>query len=175
SPLCGLFPPGDNGQAMKILTAQQMREIDRLTVERYGVPYATLMETAGSRVVEEIMTRNKPVFCTVFCGKGNNGGDGAVIARLLWMRGIQVNVFLFGSLEDTRDEARVNFEIIKRLAESEATSTGVEITFSEINTEDEADEILCLGVIVDALLGTGLTRPAENLYAKAIETINEGK
>ncbi len=160
---------------MKILTAQQMREIDRLTVERCGIPYATLMETAGSRVVEAIAAHTKPVFCTVFCGKGNNGGDGAVIARLLWMRGVAARVFLFGKTEETRGEARANFEIVKRLAESEATSGGSELTFAEITTEEQAEEILCLGVIVDALLGTGLTRPAEGLYAKAIGIINEAK
>ncbi|HKQ77961.1 MAG TPA: NAD(P)H-hydrate dehydratase [Blastocatellia bacterium] len=160
---------------MKILTAQQMREIDRLTVERCGISYATLMETAGNRVAEVILARSESSPCVVFCGKGNNGGDGAVIARLLWMRGIHADVFLFGKLEETRGEARANFEIIKRLAESEATSKGVEITFAEITTVEQAEEIVCLGVIVDALLGTGLTRPAEGLYAKAIGIINEDK
>src|SRR5262245_47424940 len=99
---------------MKILTAQQMREMDRLTVERCGIPYPTLMETAGSRVVEAIIENYGPVEAkafTIFCGKGNNGGDGAVIARLLFMRGAQVKVFLVGKIEDTKGEARVNFEI----------------------------------------------------------------
>ncbi|MGH9803492.1 MAG: NAD(P)H-hydrate epimerase, partial [Blastocatellia bacterium] len=76
--------------SMKILTAQQMRELDRLTVERCGIPYATLMETAGSRVVEAIIQKYgedaiRGESWSVFCGKGNNGGDGAVIARLLRM------------------------------------------------------------------------------------------
>src|SRR5215210_1367342 len=75
---------------MKIFTAQQMRELDRLTVERCGIPYATLMETAGSRVVEAIIENLGSLegkWISVYCGKGNNGGDGAVIARLLWMKG----------------------------------------------------------------------------------------
>lgn len=172
---CALFAPGDNGRVMKILTAQQMREIDRLTVERCGIPYPALMETAGSRVVEAIVARGKPVICAIFCGKGNNGGDGAVVARLLWMRGIRADVFLFGKLEETRGEARANFEIVKRLAESDAASRSVKITFAEIHTEDQIEEIHCPGVIVDALFGTGLTRPAEGLYAMAIEIINGAK
>src|SRR2546427_12538968 len=99
---------------MKILTAQQMREIDRLTVERAGIPYATLMETAGARVVETIISHFAPVSlenmsCSIYCGKGNNGGDGAVIARLLWMHGAIVSVYLLGSITDTKGEARANF------------------------------------------------------------------
>ncbi|MGH9843963.1 MAG: NAD(P)H-hydrate dehydratase [Blastocatellia bacterium] len=162
---------------MKILTAQQMREIDRLTVERYGIPYATLMETAGSRVVEAIISRYGPVgnHCySVFCGKGNNGGDGAVIARLLWMRGAsEVDVFLFGKIDETKGEARANFEILKRLVETKATSAMYPLKFTEITNEEETGQTLVHNnVIVDALFGTGLTRPAEGLYAKAIEIIN---
>jgi NAD(P)H-hydrate epimerase len=165
---------------MKILTAQQMRELDRLTVERCGIPYATLMETAGSRVVEEIISRFGPVggqFYTVFCGKGNNGGDGAVIARLLWMRGAaSVDVFLFGKLDETKGEARTNFEIVKRLAEAQARSFGWPINFTEIaNEEDVVETFVHNHVIIDALFGTGLARPAEGLSARAIQTINESK
>src|SRR5262245_17591709 len=107
---------------MKILTAQQMREIDRLTVERCGIPYPTLMETAGQRVVEAIIEHAnlemslKGLSCAVYCGKGNNGGDGAVIARLLWMRGARVSVYLFGDIDETRGEAKTNFETIKQIA-----------------------------------------------------------
>src|ERR671930_1479414 len=104
---------------MKIPTSRQMREMDRLTVERCGIPYPTLMETAGSRVVEAIIENYGPVdgrlFC-VFCGKGNNGGDGAVIARLLWMRGAKVLLKLFGALDESRGEARINLESAKRIA-----------------------------------------------------------
>lgn len=165
---------------MKILTAEQMRELDRLTVERCGIPYATLMETAGSRVVEEIISRFGPMggqFYTVFCGKGNNGGDGAVIARLLWMKGAaSVDVFLFGKVDETKGEARTNFEIIKRLAETNARSSGWPLNFAEITSEEETGNA-CVhnNVIIDAIFGTGLTRPAEGLYAKAIQIINEEK
>lgn len=174
---------------MKILTAQQMREIDRLTVERCGIPYATLMETAGSRVVEAVIEHYGSLsgkYFAVFCGKGNNGGDGAVIARLLFMRGAQaVDVFLFGELAETKGEARANFEIIKRLAEcaksenlkrladDEIKSSVCDISFTEIITEEQAAELfLSPDVVIDALLGTGITRPAEGSYLDAILTIN---
>src|SRR5262249_54122638 len=108
---------------MKILTAQQMREIDRLTVQQCGIPYSTLMETAGNRVVDAIIENYGPVAgrnFLVYCGKGNNGGDGAVIARRLWELGAKtVSVTLFGSIEETKGEARANFEIIKKIAQAE--------------------------------------------------------
>ena len=100
-----------------------MREIDRLTVERCGIPYPTLMETAGARVVEAIIEHGEPIgksVFSVFCGKGNNGGDGAVAARLLWMRGAPlVCVYLFGRIAETKGEARINFEIISQIHEEE--------------------------------------------------------
>ena len=97
---------------MKILTANQMREMDRLTVEQCGIPYATLMETAGAKVVEAIIEEYGSVegkLFAIFCGKGNNGGDGAVIASLLWIKKAYVKVFLFGKIEETTGEARTNY------------------------------------------------------------------
>jgi ADP-dependent NAD(P)H-hydrate dehydratase / NAD(P)H-hydrate epimerase len=163
---------------MKILTAQQMREIDRLTVERCGIPYPTLMETAGARVVEAIIEHGEPItksIFSVFCGKGNNGGDGAVVARLLWMRGAPlVCVYIFGRIAETKGEARTNFEIVSRVYEEERKRANYfpRLSVQEITEEDAADIYDAADVVIDALFGTGLTRPAEGLYAKAIESIN---
>lgn len=162
---------------MKILTAQQMRELDRLTVERCGIPYATLMETAGSRVVEAIIENYGSVqakHVAVFCGKGNNGGDGAVVARLLWLKGAaRVSVWMFGQIEDMQGEARDNMQAVDRLdfTWSRSASNCV-IGFSQISDEAHALLDFYADLLVDALLGTGLTRPVEGLYAKAIQTIN---
>jgi NAD(P)H-hydrate epimerase len=136
------------------------------------------METAGSRVVEAIIARYGPAgeHCfSILCGKGNNGGDGAVIARLLWMRGAtDVNVFLFGEVGETKGETRANFEILKQLVETKATSGMYPLKFTEITSEEDLSRAFTSDdVIVDALFGTGLTRPAEGLYAKAIEFIND--
>ncbi len=166
---------------MKILTAQQMRELDRLTVERCGIPYATLMETAGSRVVEEISQRygSKYKCFAVYCGKGNNGGDGAVIARQLWMRrASRVDVYLFGKLEEIKGEARENFETIRKIVEQEnlyEDPADVTMSFHIFDEEFQYSEIENGGadVIIDALLGTGTTRPVEGAYAEAIESIND--
>ena len=83
---------------MKILTAAQMQRLDRLTSERYGVPSLTLMENAGSGVVEFLERRFAPLEqhrIAIFCGRGNNGGDGLVVARLLRARGLKPRVLLF--------------------------------------------------------------------------------
>ncbi|HMY72268.1 MAG TPA: NAD(P)H-hydrate dehydratase [Blastocatellia bacterium] len=165
---------------MKILTAQQMREMDRLTVEQAGISYATLMETAGSRVVEAIVSCFGEVAGKSFlvvCGKGNNGGDGAVIARGLWLRGAFVKVRLHSRLTDTQDEARANFEAVRQLASSRqllfeddeqsyhpARLHPPRLKDEQFNTPD---------FIVDALFGTGLTRPVEGKLAQAISRIND--
>ena len=156
-----------------------MREIDRLTVERCGVPYLTLMETAGARVVEAIIEHGEPItksVFSVFCGKGNNGGDGAVAARLLWMRGAPlVCVYIFGRIAETKGEARTNFEIISQICEEERKRANFfsRLSIQEITEEEDASHIYDgADVVIDALFGTGLARPAEGLYAKAIESIN---
>lgn len=159
---------------MKILNARQMREIDRLTVERCGIPWSILMETAGSRVVEAIVELIGPVagrYIAVLCGKGNNGGDGAVIARQLWMRGASVDAFLFGRIDETKGEARVNFEILHRISEGKG---GNEHPSSDLFFyEDASVEQVDMGydVVVDAIFGAGLSRPVEGIHAEAIETI----
>ncbi len=167
---------------MKILTAQQMREIDRLTVERCGIPYPTLMETAGARVVEAIINCFgadviKDEQWAVFCGKGNNGGDGAVVARLLWMRGAaRIRVYLFGKIDEISGEARVNLDAVKQISTEEVAEDVPwnRMIFQEITNEGDAEELFKepAGVFVDALLGTGVTRSVEGLYAKAVEAIN---
>jgi ADP-dependent NAD(P)H-hydrate dehydratase / NAD(P)H-hydrate epimerase len=188
---------------MKIFTAAQIRELDRLTVERCGIPYGTLMETAGSRVVEAIEREYGPAkdkTFAVLCGKGNNGGDGAVIARLLWLKGAKgVAIILIGELDETKGEARTNFEAIKRIADEEearyklllnemprrfwgeihdfheAPAQAIKQGFSGAELEAQLalaqrvsfqtyqNSWLIQGadIVVDALLGTGLTVPIE--------------
>src|SRR5690349_19485451 len=104
----------------KVLTAEQMREVDRLTTERYGIPSILLMENAAhavSRVITEKLGGSvKGKSSLILCGKGNNGGDGAALARVLWQQGADVSLVLFGSLQDTSGDAKVNFEIAQNIA-----------------------------------------------------------
>ncbi len=163
-------------QPMKIVTAKEMRELDRLTVELTGICRGTLMETAGVRVSEAILKRPECHTFAVLCGKGNNGGDGAVVARHLWLLGASlVDVYLFGSLDQTEGEARVNLEIIRKLAEMQGSTPGAVLTFTEITNELDADISIYHDAVIDALFGSGLNRPAEGIYAIAIEAINSEK
>src|SRR5208337_5320947 len=98
---------------MKILTAAQMQQIDRLTNERYGVSSLTLMENAGRGVVEFLDERFAPLEqqrIVILCGRGNNGGDGLVVARLLRDKGLKPRVLLFANPQNVQGDAAINFE-----------------------------------------------------------------
>lgn len=160
----------------KIVTAEEMHEIDRLTSERYGIPPLLLMENAAqaaSRIITEKLggsIEGKSVL--VLCGKGNNGGDGAALGRILWQQGADVEVCLFGLAEDTKDEARTNFDILKSITEDEGFELSQsDLAFEEITGLEEWLDYDSLNfhaddpdVIVDALFGTGLTRPLDGVF-----------
>ncbi|HMG36799.1 MAG TPA: NAD(P)H-hydrate dehydratase [Blastocatellia bacterium] len=159
---------------MRVLNAAEMREIDRLTTERFGVPGIKLMENAAASVVRAIGERLGPFSgkqVLVFCGKGNNGGDGAAIARLLHNGGARVSVLLIGSVTDTGGDARTNFDKARALAASAPDS----FSLSEIQTEAQLNTEagrLSPAICIDALFGTGLARPAAGLYEAAIDLVN---
>src|SRR5690349_10119185 len=158
---------------MKILTAEQMREVDRLTTERYHVPSVLLMENAAARTVEAVEQRLGAIAgqrALVVCGKGNNGGDGAAVARLLALKGAAVDLLLLGRVDDARGDAKSNFEIVRALAASSTQLRLLEIESSEQLRDATATHLP--DVIIDAIFGTGLARPATGLFAEAIEQIN---
>src|ERR671912_1590638 len=101
---------------MRILAAAQMREADRFTIEDVGLPSLVLMENAGRQVVAAMEAAYEARLegrVAVLCGRGNNGGDGFVVARTLVQRGIDVSVFLIGRGGDVRGDARTNLEILR--------------------------------------------------------------
>src|SRR5207302_7746079 len=113
---------------MRILNAAQMREADRSTIEDIGIPSLVLMENAGRQVVAAIEAAYEDRLegrVAILCGRGNNGGDGFVVARTLLQRGVDVSVFVLASLADVRGDARVNLDILGRLG----------VTVVEINDE----------------------------------------
>ncbi|HYA63941.1 MAG TPA: NAD(P)H-hydrate epimerase, partial [Candidatus Sulfotelmatobacter sp.] len=141
---------------MKALTAAEMREVDRLTTERFGVPSLQLMEAAGKRVAEVFLEQyghknvDPPGFVAVLCGKGNNGGDGFVVARHLKEEADHVRVYLFAKPEELQGDAAKNYE---RWLEQ---GGGITVLQSEAEWEKARGEISGADVIVDALLGTGI-------------------
>ncbi len=157
---------------MKALTATEMREVDRLTTERFGVPSHQLMEAAGKSVAEVFLEQygyrnaEPPGRVVVLCGKGNNGGDGFVVARHLKEEVGQVNVYLFAKPEELRGDAAKNFQ---RWQEQGGTVTVLQ---SLADWEKAWEEISGAEVIVDALLGTGVRGAATGLIAQAIEDVN---
>ncbi len=156
---------------MKILTASQMREVDRLTTERYGVPSQLLMENAGAAVVLEMEKHFGALqrcAIAVLCGKGNNGGDGLVVARHLALRGCDPQVFLFASPADLKGDARTNFEIVHSMGipilsvlEPDCSDEKLEHLFASLNAS----------IVVDALLGTGTRLPIPDFLAKVIQQL----
>jgi ADP-dependent NAD(P)H-hydrate dehydratase / NAD(P)H-hydrate epimerase len=161
---------------MKILSAAQMREVDRLTTEAYSVPGLMLMENAAARTVEAIEKKFGPVAdkrALIICGKGNNGGDGAAIARQLWMRGGRADVLLLGRIDETRGDARANFEIVRSLASANSTLRMIEVESSDHLRQEAASSSHDL--FIDAIFGTGLARPAAGLFEEAIHFFNDLK
>src|SRR4029079_4711871 len=103
---------------MRVLNTQQMREADRRTIDEVGIPSLVLMENAGRQAVAAMEAIHADLLerdVAVLCGRGNNGGDGFVIARTLVQRGVDVSVFLLGRVADVRGDARTNLEILGRL------------------------------------------------------------
>jgi NAD(P)H-hydrate epimerase len=162
-----------------VIFAQQMREIDRLTVENYHTTSLLLMESASAACLEAIRTRFNGELsgkrALVLCGKGNNGGDGAALARGLCRANVQCDVVLFGKFAETTGDAHTNFESVRRLASFEAGSpeAPAPLTFIECENVSAWEQIAkprrTYDVIVDALFGTGLTRPLEGVFLKVIE------
>ena len=153
---------------MKIVTAHQMRELDRRTIQEAGVPGKTLMERAGSGVVsamEETFGALKGKTVTIFCGKGNNGGDGFVVARLLRQKSSAVQVCLLAHTRDLKGDAKVMYQrFVKGAGRSKVLSTPSPDHVHQLVRDSH--------VLVDALLGTGTSSPITGPYHEAIQAMN---
>ncbi|MGA9416008.1 MAG: NAD(P)H-hydrate epimerase, partial [Terriglobales bacterium] len=157
---------------MKIVSAAEMREIDRSTSEQFGVPSITLMENAGSAVARFVLfDYPQAERVSVVCGKGNNGGDGFVVARKLIEAGRAVRVLLLSDPEELRGDAATMFQnLLPKLRPLNLAP----LIVREASWLDSlaAAEIFAADVIVDAILGTGFRPPVSALYAAAIEKMN---
>jgi ADP-dependent NAD(P)H-hydrate dehydratase / NAD(P)H-hydrate epimerase len=150
---------------MKIVTAAEMRAIDRATSERFGVPSLTLMENAGTAVAEHALSHYKNAQrILVVCGKGNNGGDGFVAARRLHASGISVQVILLADPSELKGDAA---EMYRKLP-----MNAVIVRSSDALKSDQVLSVFSADLYVDAILGTGFKPPVQGLYADAIATLN---
>lgn len=148
---------------MKIVTATEMREIDRLTSERFGVPSLTLMENAGTTVAEFVLREYPQAKCiVVVCGKGNNGGDGFVAARKLQEAGREVRVILLAPAAELRGDAAAMFSRLPGNTREVKTSADLQAARKDFDAD----------LLIDAILGTGFRPPVSGLYADAIALMN---
>jgi len=177
---------------LRVISAEQMRNIDRLTVQNHQVPSIQLMQNAAAACFLEIKKyySGNPagLRALILCGQGNNGGDGAALAQDLHGAGVTTDVILFGRVEDSKGDARANFETVQRLSEGGAVRSssptvreGVDpgaaphpsLNFVECNNGADWERIAgsqgSYDVIVDALFGTGLSRPLEGVFPSVIE------
>src|SRR5438128_3535962 len=150
---------------MKIVSAAEMREIDRVTSERFCIPSLTLMENAGTAVAEFVLAEHPSAQTIgVICGKGNNGGDGFVAARKLHDPGREVTLLLLAEPAELRGDAASNYE--KLPVEAVIAKSGDDLKSGSARAVFRCD------VLVDAILGTGFRPPVTGLYAEAIAKIN---
>ena len=151
---------------MKVSRVAEMRQLDRKAVEQFGITTQTLMENAGEAayfvILKELGTQNKKF--VIFCGAGNNGGDGFVVARKIHSNGGEVKVFLLARRARYQGAAKENLEIISRFP----------IDIREVSSIEEIKgEVLAADALIDAIFGTGLDRNVEGIYREAIRLINE--
>jgi NAD(P)H-hydrate epimerase len=150
---------------MKIVSTQEMRAVDRVTSERFGVPSLTLMENAGAAVADYVLSRYAAARrVVVFCGKGNNGGDGFVAARRLQESGKKVQVILLADPTALHGDAAAMFS--KLLSPATAVRSSAELKSELVRPALQAD------LYLDAVLGTGFKPPVSGLYADAIAIMN---
>jgi ADP-dependent NAD(P)H-hydrate dehydratase / NAD(P)H-hydrate epimerase len=150
---------------MDVVTASRMRDIDRMAMEEYGIPGVVLMEHAGLRLVEAVR-RSGATELVIVAGPGNNGGDGLVAARHLY-REMKVSVWLTVWPKEYRGDAQINSHIIRKLGIS-CRSLREEGALAELE-----GELRRMPLVLDAILGTGISRELDAFYQELIHKINQ--
>ena len=159
----------DESLLLGLYTADVMRQIDVTAIEGVGIPGGHLMERAGLAVADEILERYEPEEAVVFAGKGNNGGDGFVVARELFNAGVEVTVFTLAPAGEYVGDAKLNLDILGKLGVAAREAFDAE----GAPAEDAVMIVEMADVVVDAIFGTGFTGEAKGAAAAAIELINE--
>ncbi len=158
--------PNDFVRLPRVVTAEEMQAVDNYTIETLNIIGRVLMENAGRAVFGEIRGRWSPLpgkRAVVLCGKGNNGGDGFVVARYLQETGVACEICLVGTTGDVRGDAAANYLTLMRLG----------LAVREITDLETLPDLRQADFIVDALLGTGVRGPLQGLMAQIVARINE--
>jgi ADP-dependent NAD(P)H-hydrate dehydratase / NAD(P)H-hydrate epimerase len=162
-----------------VISAEQMREVDRQTTELYGISSAQLMQNAANACFQEIKNLYSANLTSlnalILCGPGNNGGDGAALALNLSRSKVKTKLLLFGKVKDLRGDAQTYFEQVRELGTSQ-TETLAYLSFGECTGIEQWEEFVQASTsydfIVDALFGTGLSRPLEGMFASVVDHLN---
>lgn len=154
----------------RVLTVRQARNLDLKARVKLGIPTILLMENAGRAVSKEVIgvISGRRMKVALFCGKGNNGGDGFCAARHLLARGINPDVYLCGNINEVKGEARINLEILLRLKKKV-----LQINLNNLKAVQA--RIPGYGLIVDALLGVGIKGLVKGIFVDIITAINQSK
>jgi NAD(P)H-hydrate epimerase len=150
-----------------ILSREQVRQVDRRAIDEYGMSGLVLMENAGRGVAETMLTIGVDGPVMICCGKGNNGGDGFVIARHLDNRGRPVRILLFADPAELGGDAAANWSIIEK------AGIAYDVLSKDVTVEQLLPRLAAADWIVDALLGTGATGEPQPPYDVAIQAINQ--
>ncbi|MBI3660440.1 NAD(P)H-hydrate dehydratase [Candidatus Acetothermia bacterium] len=154
---------------MKVLTGKAMAELDRIAIDEIGIPRLVLMENAGRsvfQIIQERVSEFAQKKIVIVCGKGNNGGDGLVVARHLMNAGASPQIFVLSLKEELSPDARVNAEIFER------SEVSVRYLDDDAQLSELAQVLAHAELVVDAIFGTGFEGAARGLSAQAIELIN---
>ena len=159
-----------NSMNSMLLSCQQCRQFDQIAIEEFGVPGIVLMENAGKECAREIFSRYGKRQCVILCGPGNNGGDGFVVARHMNLLGTPVAVLVVSDVNRMSEDARVNFEILRK----------TEVSICVLETSWVAEQFQAFYrqydeeiVIIDALLGTGAAGGLREPFRSAVLCANQ--
>ncbi|MGB2705349.1 MAG: NAD(P)H-hydrate epimerase [Candidatus Omnitrophota bacterium] len=157
---------------MRYVTSQEMRRLDKEAVEKFGIPSVILMENAGRAVYEaarEMLSGAKEKKTLCVCGRGNNAGDGFVAARHLINNGFDTEIFLLGDPATLRGDAKINYNILHKM----------KIKFKLLKDNRKLDSfresLQQSGLLIDAILGTGISGEVKEPFASVINLMNQSK
>jgi len=151
---------------MRAFTVDQIQRLDRAAIEEYGVPSLILMENAGRAAACQAlkMFKGRQGHVSIFCGVGNNAGDGFVAARHLINAGVKVKIFLIGRPGAIKNDAAVNYQILRRAGEYVEAAGGI--------TPALRRHMARTGLVIDAIFGVGLNRELEPPFSSVIGFLN---
>ena len=167
---------------MYLVTAEQMQQIDKETIESFGIPGRTLMESAG-RGAYTMLVQTIPDISSkkigIVAGRGNNGGDAYVVARYLMEKNIHTDIFILGAKNKITGDAKANLDLVEKLIKNKPTASKTNASITEItdpnSLKKNRSKLLHHDIFVDGIFGTGLNSDVRGFFKDIIELLNKNK